>query len=348
MSYYINSLLGKDTNNGLTPATAFATFAKVPPNSTVLLQSNYLQGIKLSNVKNLTIKPVDTAVPAQTPFILLSSCTNVSISNISVSASYVSVAAAGKGIILNYCSGCVIDSCELFSQRDTTGWTKADWLSNAAGMVIMGGNGNTIKGCKVMNCGGIQIKGHNNLVDSNFISDFPTDGMGLWASGNTISNNIVQNSHKVNANHNDLLQCGTGGYSVSANNVIIGNTFRAYTDPNQPFIARDVQGLGGFDGWYDNYTVKNNTVYVDHPIGVWFQGIKNSVIDGNVVKICGTSLYKSKPPCIHIDVKKSGDASQNITVINNTAPRYDFLSGVVAASNNYNTKTQTYAPKIPL
>jgi len=344
MNYYIDPNLGKDTNNGLTPTTAFATFAKVPTGSTVLLQSNYLQGLRLSNVKNITIRPANLTSPAQTPFILLSNCSNVTISNVSVSLSYISVPATGKGIILNYCSGCVIDSCELFSKRDTTGWTATDWLRNAAGVVIMGGNGNTVKKCKVMNCGGIQIKGNNNLVDSNFVSDFPTDGMGIWASGNTVSNNIIQNSHKVNANHNDLLQCGT-----SSNNVIIGNTLRAYTDPNQPFIARDVQGLGSFDGWYNNFTVKNNTVYVDHPIGVWFQGIKNSVIDGNVVMLCGkTSLYRTKPPCVYVNVKKSGEASENITVVNNSAPRFELLSGVVAASNNYNTQTKTYIPNIPL
>lgn len=337
MNYYVNSVSGNDTNVGTDINLPLLTLTKVPNSANVIILNDYIQEIKLSGKKNVNITKASTVPILKTSFIALSGCSNIKISNVSVSVSYfvptsILPKASGKGITLGSCESCTIDKCELFSQRSTAGWTPADWVSNAAGILISGGSGNKILGCKVLNCGGIQIKGKNNLVDSNFVSDFPTDGMGIWASGNTVTNNIIQNSHKVNANHNDLLQCGT-----SSNNTIIGNTLRAYTDPKQPYIARDVQGLGCFDGWYDNFVVRNNTVIVDHPIGIWFQGIKNSVIDGNTVKICGSTLYKSRTPCVFVDVKKSGDASSNITVTNNVAPHFELLSGVVTQSNNYST-----------
>lgn len=342
MNYYVNTISGKDTNTGTSVSSALLTLTKIPNGSNVIFVNDYIREINLSKKTDITIERSKGLPILKTTFINLSSCKNIKIVNISVSTSYflptpTITKPSNKGITLRSCNNCIIDKCELFSERSTLGWTAEQWNINATGILISGGNENKILNSKVMNCGGIQVKGNNNLIDSNFISDFPTDGFGVWASGNIISNNVIQNSHKVNNNHNDLLQCGT-----SSNNTIIGNTLRAYTDPKQPFIARDVQGLGCFDGWYDNFIVKNNTVIVDHPIGIWFQGVKNSIIDGNIVKICGTKLYNNRTPCIFVDVKKSGDASSNIIVTNNTSPHFELLSGIVKQSNNYASDIKKY------
>lgn len=349
----------------------FTDLSKVPDNATIVISSGYQKSINLSKKKNLVILGEDcyvanstTDIPPQNltfgvspstklAFVYLNNCKNVSICGVSVSSSYY-VPISGvpniprKGVTLNACTNCVFKNSELFSAKSTVGWTANDWVTNAQGMVISGGSGgNKILNCNIYNCGGIQLKGAGNLVDSNIIKNFPTDGMGIWANNNVVSNNWIEGSHRVNANHNDLFQS-----SVSSGWKLINNTFICYSDPKQPFISMDTQGVGCFDGFYNNVYIGFNKVYVDHPIGIWFQGIKDSIIENNIVKLCGSKpLYKSRTPCIFIGNKKSGESSLNNIVRNNTAPHYEFTfndgSGNIQY-NNYSTDTKRIIESTPL
>ena len=300
-TYYINELLGSDDLNNGSINSPFKTFAKIQNNSIIILQgqfnSEFNSELNLANLSNIEIigdniipvsvvpKPIKIPPYTENYTDLNNTMPTYNISNnptletigaptnptynirtfkMPISNSYnINNIPIKKGIKLTSCINCVIRNCELFSKISTEGWTKEDWNNNAAGVVILYGKGNRIMNCNIYNCGGIQVAGTNCIIANNYITDFPTDGSGLWANNNLFANNRVQNSKVVNNNHNDLFQS-----SVCVNNFILHNVFIAYTDPNAPFYNTAVQAFGCFDGWYKNYLVKGNIIYNDHPIGL--------------------------------------------------------------------------------
>ena len=98
---------------------------------------------------------------------------------------------------------------------------------------------------------------------------------------------------------------------------------------------RIVRWVGCFDGWYKNYLIKGNHVFIDHPIGIWMQGADGCIIDGNTVRICEKAWNKRRTPCILIGPKKTGETSGGCVVINNIAPHLEYQSNGGIYKNNY-------------
>ena len=192
------------------------------------------------------------------------------------------------------------------------------------------GNFTTLRGNHIRN-GGIYFLYHSNngLVSGNTIEDFYSDAMNMKGNYNLFENNLVMNAHKVNGNHNDMFQ----GWA-STGNILRGNEFRAYSDPNQPDLIEpglsDVQGIGLFDGWYSDWVIENNVLFVDHAIGIWLEGAKGCTVKNNTVVRCGQNIaIAGRPPNIRVAAKKSSTAgvsgapSVNNVVLNNAAERYE-------------------------
>lgn len=339
----MNSVSGNDNNPG-SLAFPLKSFNTIPNNALVIVQQ--IDEIVINGKTNLLILPSGyTSLPSPSlpngkslsPItrILLTNCIDVVISSFSVSASNFVASVTkpsllGKGITLTSCTRCVVQNCELFSKRSTTGFSAQDWVNNAAGVLIMDGSSNKLFSNHVFNCGGIQLKGSGSIADGNLVENFPTDGLGVWKWGCTVSNNIIRNSHVVNGNHNDLLQVGGG----VQNTIITGNSLRAFTDENQPFKNIDCQGIGIFDG-SKNILIRGNTVYVAHPIGIWLLGTHNSVIDNNRVEKCGSTWWNSnRMSSISIQPSKSGSPSTSNTVTNNVATDFEIQAGSVTVQSN--------------
>jgi chitodextrinase len=177
--------------------------------------------------------------------------------------------------------------------------------------------------------GGIHFLYHSNsgLVSGNTIEDFYSDAMNMKGNYNVFESNLVMNSHKVSDNHNDMFQ----GWATTGN-VLRGNEFRAFSDPNQPDLVNpgvsDVQGIGLFDGFYTNWVIENNVVFVDHPIGIWIHGAKGCQVKNNTVVRCGsTAILDPRYPNIRVSAKKPGSPtgapSTGNVVINNAAERFE-------------------------
>ncbi len=190
------------------------------------------------------------------------------------------------------------------------------------------GNYITLRNNHIRN-GGIHFLYHSNsgLVSGNTIEDFYSDAMNMKGNYNVFEYNLVMNAHKVSGNHNDMFQ----GWA-STGNVLRGNEFRAYSDPNQPDLAlpgvSDVQGIGLFDGWYVNWVIENNVVFVDHAIGIWIHGAKGCQVKNNTVVRCGqTAILDPRYPNIRVSAKKPGSptGAPSITniVLNNAAERFE-------------------------
>ncbi len=189
---------------------------------------------------------------------------------------------------------------------------------------------------------------HNGLARGNVIEDFYGDAFNMKASFCTLEYNVVLDSHKVDANHNDCLQ-GWG----SKGNVIRGNVFAVYTDPTRADISDGetspegisiTQGIGCFDGTFDSWIIENNLLLIDHPIGIWILGAKNCTIKNNTVVRCGEKPWStSRLPNISIQSKKptpNGTPSTGNVVINNLAEAYELTdagnAGVSLGVNSNN------------
>jgi len=352
---YLNNEKGNDNNKG-TIDSPLLSFTKVPDNSIVILQGKYIPVINLSGKNNILILPdgMTQLPPKKLPTepilnfttcgIVLNNCKNVKISNVSISTSYFVPSPSNpkltaKGVTFTNCTECLLQNSELFSQRDTKGWNEKTWNNMRTGILLSEGLKNEVSSNHVFNTGGIQIASGGSLVDGNLIENFPTDGVGIKKYNVTFSNNTVRNTYRVNGNHNDLLQFHPGVESA----IVINNTFTAYTDPNQPFKDTAVQGVGGYDKT-GKLLIKGNVVSVDHPIGIWLLGTRDSVIDANIVKKCGATFWQpSRPSSISIQPSKGGGPSVKNTVTNNISTNYEIQKGsVTTQDNNYNSITKKF------
>lgn len=190
----------------------------------------------------------------------------------------------------------------------------------AAGGIHLFGKNHVVDSCHVLNAGGVYMYFHSTgaIIRNTVIEHFASDAMNIKASNVRVENCIIVDSHKVNGNHNDMCQ----GWA-SANVVFRGNRLVAYRGVPNAFTARDVQGLGAYDGWKTRWQVTDNLVATDHPIGIWIQGDEQCRVSNNTVVRCGRDLFfKSSPTSILVGPAKDGSIRGGSIVANNLAEAY--------------------------
>jgi parallel beta-helix repeat protein len=146
----------------------------------------------------------------------------------------------------------------------------------------------------------------------------------------------------VSENHDDLFQAFTAVPGVGPackNDTIRGNLFVNTTDTNRPFVGV-TQGIGCFNGPFENWIVENNIVMTDHYHGISFYDATNCKIVNNTVMdpylVTPVDPFENNssstgPAWIYLD-----GASTNNIVKNNLANTMNFASGVnTTAASNY-------------
>ncbi|MCX6950818.1 MAG: hypothetical protein NTV51_01325, partial [Verrucomicrobia bacterium] len=115
---------------------------------------------------------------------------------------------------------------------------------------------------------------------------------------------------------------GTGGVRVGGGVVkgvvLRGNVFISYTDPAQPFKAA-MQGIGCFDGMFEDWVVENNVIVTDMWHGIAFYGAKNCRIVNNTV-MKNPLDAAPRTPWIQLSPHKRGQPSTGNLVRNNLTP----------------------------
>ena len=235
-------------------------------------------------------------------------------------------ASGGRGVTFSSQSLMDCDTITLLRVTQLCGqnsdlWTPNQWVRarNAGGVHIFGTN-ITLDSCHVFNAAGIYIyfKATYATIRSCIIENFSSDGMNIKASNATVEHNIIVGAHKVDGNHNDLCQAW-----ASANVVFRGNRLLAYKGLPGPLTARDVQGLGAYDGWKKNWVITDNLVATDHPIGIWLQGDDACIVGNNTVLRCGADLwFSSQPTSILLGPSKTGAVVGGSRLFNNLAEAY--------------------------
>lgn len=209
-------------------------------------------------------------------------------------------------------------------------WTPAQWIrARYAGGIHIFGRNITVDTCHLHNAAGVYINyhAHKATVTNTIIENFSSDAMNIKASGVTVEKCIIVGAHKVDGNHNDMCQAWD-----SSDVVFRGNRLVAYRGPPGPLTARDVQGLGAYDGWKRRWRVTDCLVATDHPIGIWIQGDDSCTVTNNTVVRCGASLFfSSAPTSILVGPHKSGAVIGGSKVANNLAEAYR-LSGSKAVT----------------
>jgi len=224
--------------------------------------------------------------------------------------------------ISNSSSDIIVDNCMCYSVENSSAWSKNDWNTKACSGASIEGHNNVIKNSHFLNVEHgvlVESSARENLIDNNVVENFAADGMRGIGSHNTFQYNTIKNCYDVDENHDDGFQ----SYSQSSEGVgkttvydivLRGNIIINSTDPNQKYKGT-LQGIGCFDGMYEDWLVENNIVITDHWHGISLYGARNCTIINNTVVDLNDS--SPGPPWIKITAHKNGTKSENNIIRNN-------------------------------
>ncbi|MBU1239080.1 hypothetical protein KKF84_09070 [Myxococcota bacterium] len=200
---------------------------------------------------------------------------------------------------------------------DSSGWTLTDWNELPANGIAISGHHNRMEGCHLKNINfGISVTGNFNDIIGNTVENFAGDGLRGLGSDLLFQGNVVKNCYDVNENHDDGFQSWAVDGVPPRRVILRGNVFINYESPDQPFLG-NLQGIGCFDGFYEDWLVENNLVIVDHWHGITFLGGRNVQIINNTV--VNRDARSELTPWIRIGPHKDGRSSQDCVIRNNIA-----------------------------
>lgn len=241
-------------------------------------------------------------------------------------------------------SDIVVEQCRLYTVQDAGSWTATDWDTMACNGISVSGPSNIVRGNQLLNVNfGISVTGTNNLIERNVIENFSGDGLRGLGDYCVFQFNTVKNCYDVNSNHDDGFQSwsvGPGGVGTGVVRGIVlrGNRIVNYEDPNQPHRGT-LQGIGCFDGFFEDWVIENNEILTDHWHGITLLGARNCRIVNNTVVDLNTT--SPGPPWIRIAAHKDGTASSANLIRNNLATDYSVDAG--AAVMDHNIESSDYA-----
>jgi len=254
---------------------------------------------------------------------------------------YVAISSNSTSIILRECN--VYSTSENISH-----WTATDVVNRFGNGIWVGGTNCTISENNFTQIRfGIEIakSATGAIVTGNVIAGFSGDAIRGLADNATYEYNIIKNAYKVDNNHDDGFQSwstnasGQVGKGVVKDVVLRSNTIIAQTDPAQPFPGSTLQGIGCFDGFFENWTVENNIVITDMWHGISFYGATNCKIVNNTVVKNPLNVVAAPVPWIGIYNHKDGRLSTGNIVRNNLTSDISSMSGAVLSNN---IKTSAY------
>jgi len=193
----------------------------------------------------------------------------------------------------------IIDN-EIFTIDDISRWSADDWNNRmSSGISIASGN-TKVEGNIVRNINfGITVgsRAHNVIVARNQVINFAGDGLRGLGDDGLFEYNLVANAFDVNDNHDDGFQAFTNNRDpkVISRVTLRGNQF--YYDlehPNRDLIGA-FQGIGCFDGLYNDWVIENNLLYINHWHGITLFGANNARVVNNTLIDADSSDGRLRP-----------------------------------------------------
>jgi parallel beta-helix repeat protein len=233
-----------------------------------------------------------------------------------------------------------IKGCTIKTAESVSNWSRQDWEDKFANGIYL----RTSENVEVVNSTFENI-GFGIIADyfankativNTSIKNYCRDGVRLTAHDFHFEGNQVEGVVNINTSadsainfHYDAFQAfsrdendhnaGTGN-GVIRNAVIRGNSFIGASDlplDNGFLVDQDVQGIGCFDGFFDNFIIENNIVSVSHHHGITLLGATNATIANNTV--IDSDPTDDLFPWIRIANHKNGNTSKDCTLANNIA-----------------------------
>jgi len=212
----------------------------------------------------------------------------------------------------------VLDQLSVSTAANTNGWSASAWRAKVRNGIRVSGSHITILNSALKNVAhGITSDADHLRVENTVVELFSGDGIRGLGDNSTYRGNTVKTCVKVDDNHDDGFQAWSIGPSKKVGkgaikNVIIDrNTF--INDDHR--LTCKMQGIGLFDGFYENWTITNNVVIVDHWHGITVLGGKNVKIEGNTV--VDSRAGRPGPPWIKIGPHKDGRNSSRSLIKSN-------------------------------
>jgi len=241
-------------------------------------------------------------------------------------------------------------------------WDAATWQARKFDAIFLQGPRSKVLRNRIAAVNmGIVVDGADALVELNVINGFNADGLRGNGRNNVFRYNRVYNCVQTDGNHADGFQSfaianGKVGSGSVDGLVLDGNVFIEWTDGTMHPLRCALQGIGMFNGFYDNVTITNNLVATRAYHGIAVYGARGGVISNNtVVNVVNKA---ERWPWIILANHQSGTKSSDVVVANNVAMAYmgvsDPANRVSFANNSVigtpgnvflNADTLDYRPK---
>ncbi len=323
---------GGDGSKASPFSTVSAALSANPgPGNRFLLQAGFYGALRLMRTSNVVFE----GVGPETIFssIHLSESDDVALQSLSVHWDRNPPEPSGRlvkafknvAIQTQKSDGTRIENITIRSTDDGVHWTKDDWLRRSASGIFVRGDdavirNNVLTFVRV----GITVVGSKGLIEANTVAHFSGDGLRAIGDHNVIQDNLVHSCYQIDHNHDDGFQSwsvgadGRPGTGVTKGTIVRRNKIFSYVKPGHP-LQCSLQGIGLFDGFYEDWLIENNIVSVDHWHAISVTGARNVVIRNNTV--VDPTFNKTGPGMIRIFPHKDGRPSENTSILNNLIPR---------------------------
>jgi hypothetical protein len=223
------------------------------------------------------------------------------------------------------------ESLDIRSREDAINylsWSRERWVAAATRAFDLRGTFNVVRNNKITGVSDGIIAGPDSLVENNVIDGFAGDGM-KGVSRSTFRNNIIKNSFAVlEGYHRDGFQSYSSGEPI-VDLILEGNTIIQWAHSSSNTLTGPLQGIGMFDGWYDNLLIRNNLVVTNHSHGISVYGVRGArIVNNTVVSLSGVP---GNVPYLKVRARKDGAPSQDALIANNLA-----MQIVATASSEFN------------
>lgn len=299
-----------------------AVIAAAPPGATIVLGDGLHRAINIRGLAKAVpvIVRSQNARNARVPWMKIKArCTNITFKDLSVWSDTPS----GETVLCKVepsCANIHFDGLDLRGAPDAANymaWSRAQWVANRIGGIQNRAHGGNISNC-VATATSFAFAVENGRLEGCFVRGFSGDAYRGVQSAQIIGN-YCRDSFKIDKNHDDMFQSfnltGTPFDGMNIEN----NVFVSWTGSLQhPLQGSRTQGVGMFDGFFDNLVIRNNVVVTDHFHGLTVAGCTNALFEGNIaLNVLGAAMVHRTHPWLKVAPHKNGQPSRNIIVRNN-------------------------------
>jgi len=233
----------------------------------------------------------------------------------------------------------IVDN-EIFTADNIGNWSANDWNNRMSSGISVSSGNSRIEGNTVRNINfGITVgsRANNVKVSGNRVVNFAGDALRGLGDDGLFEYNLVANAFKVNGNHDDGFQAFTNNRNprVISRVTLRGNQFYYDLDhPNRALIGA-FQGIGCFDGFFNDWIIENNLLYINHWHGITLLGANNARIVNNTLIDADSSDGRLRPWIKVAPLKQSqgGQAGSGNLTRNNIAEMRNEGPGITEDHN---------------